>query len=238
MLYLLPNTLSQEEDALKTLPSGVQEVVCGLQHLIAESEKGGRQFLKRFSFHEPKTFRDITIHLLNEHTTKVQKTDLIHQVKEGGNWGLVSDCGMPCLADPGEDFVHLAHENKIPVEVIMGPSSLFLALILSGLNSQRFNFAGYLPREEPLLKKQIKELEKHSCLHNAVCFFIETPYRNEKLFEQLLSHLDVNTKLCVAVDLTLKTQWVSTKTILQWKKGDKPCLNKRPSVFLLRSDRS
>ena len=234
MLYLLPNLLGDLEDHSEVLPASVDRAVSELDHLIAESEKGGRQFLKRFTFDPPKTFRDIKIHLLNEHTSSEQREELLSQIVKGGKWGLVSDCGMPCLADPGEELILRARMRGVKVNAFVGPSSLMLALVLSGLGGQRFTFRGYLPKEKTLRLKELKMMEMLSRKEHCVYLFIETPYRNEALFEELVQHLEGQTWLCVASELTLPTQSVTTKKVQEWKKNKPPVLDKRPTVFLLR----
>lgn len=229
MLYLLPNLLADHESHAAYLPSSVDAAVSRICGLIAENEKEGRRFLRRFQY-EGRTFRDIPIRLLNEHTTPSQKKELLNEVFQKSPWGLISDCGMPCLADPGADFVLMAREKGIPIETFAGPSSILLALVLSGLGGQHFTFHGYLPKEEPQLTQEIKKLEKTPSTH----LFIETPYRNQKLLEKLLSALHDETWLCVACDLTLPSQFVETKKIKDWKKKALPDINKRPAVFALR----
>jgi 16S rRNA (cytidine1402-2'-O)-methyltransferase len=238
MLYLLPNLLGESESHADVLPISVDRAVRTLDHLIAESEKEGRRFLKRFAFDPPKTFRDIHIHLLNEHTTPQEREELLQQVVRGQNaenWALISDCGMPCLADPGEDFILHARQRGVRIQAFAGPSSILLALVLSGLGGQRFSFRGYLHREENVRIKELEQMQMSSNKERAVYLFIETPYRNQKLFEQLLRHLDDKTWLCLAVELTLPTEWVKTEKIANWKKSaSPPTLNDRPTVFAIR----
>lgn len=230
MLYLLPNVLFDGELATDQLPPSVGVAVSQLTGLIAESEKEGRRFLRRFSFPAPKTFREIPIHLLNEHTASSGKKELLAEIKKGGVWGLVSDCGMPCLADPGADLVLMARQHAIPIQTFAGPSSILFALVLSGLGGQHFTFHGYLPREEALLAQELKRMEMLPSTH----LFIETPYRNLKLFHKLLSTLNPKTWLCVACDLSSPTQYVETDTMGGWKKKDPPEIDKRPTVFVIK----
>jgi len=234
MLYLLPNLLGDTEGHSHVLPSSVDRAVSGLDQLIAESEKAGRKFLKRFAFDPPKTFRDIPIHLLNEHTDLKQRKELLDQVVQGQKWGLVSDCGMPCLADPGEEFVLLAREHGVEVKAFVGPSSILLSLVLSGLGGQRFTFRGYMPKEKTLRIKELKAMEMLSRKERCVYLFIETPYRNDALLQELIEHLEEKTWLCAATDLTLATESVITKKVQTWRKIKRPFLDKRPTVFLLR----
>jgi len=234
MLYLLPNLLGDSEEHSDMLPVSVDRAVSKLDQLIAESEKAGRRFLKRFVFAPPKTFRDIPIHLLNEHTTPQQREELLRQVVQGQKWGLVSDCGMPCLADPGEEFVLQARERGVEVKALVGPSSILLALVLSGLGGQRFTFRGYLPKEREVRIKELKAMEMLSRKERSTYLFIETPYRNEVLFQELINNLEEKTWVCVATDVSLPTESVVTKRVQEWKKSKPPVIDKRPTVFLLR----
>jgi 16S rRNA (cytidine1402-2'-O)-methyltransferase len=233
-LYLFPNLLSDLEMHTHFLPSSVDAAVVQICGLIAESEKEGRRFLRRFSFKE-KTFRDIPIYSLNEHSSEQDKKKLMKKIKQGGKWGLVSDCGMPCLADPGADLVLMAREQGISVETFAGPSSLLFALILSGLGGQHFTFHGYLPKEEKLLVQELKRIENLSRQEGSTHLFIETPYRNRRLLEKIYGALAERTWLCVACDLTLASQFVQTWQLLDWKKRPVPELDKRPTVFVLRA---
>jgi 16S rRNA (cytidine1402-2'-O)-methyltransferase len=236
MLYLLPNLLQDLESHTNDLPPSVDVAVSSLTCLIAEDEKEARRFLKRFAFAPPKTFRDIPIHLLNEHSTPADKKELLAKIKAGGIWGLISDCGMPCLADPGADLVLMARKQGIPVQTFAGPSSILFALVLSGLGGQRFSFHGYLPKEEAPLIQELKRIEKVSKLEQSTHLFIETPYRNLRLFRILLATLDSKTELCIACDLTSATQIVETYSIEQWRKKQEPQIDKRPTVFVMRRD--
>lgn len=234
MLYLLPNLLADSESHLSQLPSSVDAAVAKITSLIAENEKEGRRFLRRFAFLAPKTFRDIPIHLLNEHSTESDKKELIKGIEKGGVWGLVSDCGMPCLADPGADLVLMARERGIAVETFAGPSSILFALILSGLGGQHFTFHGYLPKEEPELLQELKRIEKLSLKEKSTHLFIETPYRNQRMLEKILSTLSDQTWLSIACDLSSPTQFVMTQRIREWKKNARPEIDKRPAVFVLK----
>lgn len=232
-LYLLPNLLADLETT--DFPQSVERAVASLDFLIAEEEKAARKYLKRFTYPDPKTFRDIPIHLLNEHSTAKDKQALIAMMAKGGIWGLISDCGMPCLADPGADLVLLAQRQKFTIQTFAGPSSILFALVLSGLGGQRFTFHGYLPREEMALIQAIRQLEKSSDKERAAQLFIETPYRNQKLLQTLLQTLQPGSYLCIACDLTAETQYVQTHTVQEWKKDKLPDLGKRPCVFVVKS---
>jgi 16S rRNA (cytidine1402-2'-O)-methyltransferase len=223
MLYLLPNLLADVENHVGQLPASVDTAVATLTG-----------FLRRFAFPPPKTFRDIPIRLLNEHSKESDKKELLKLIKEGGIWGLVSDCGMPCLADPGADLVLMAREAGIPIETFAGPSSVVLALVLSGLGGQHFTFHGYLPKEESPLIQELKRIEKRSLQEGSTHLFIETPYRNVRMFEKIIQALDDSAWLCVACDLCAQAQWVQTRRIKDWKKCPLPEIDKRPAVFIIR----
>jgi len=236
MLYLLPNLLTDLATHSDFLPRSVDAAVAQLTCLIAEHEKQGRHFLRRFSFPPPKTFRDIPIHTLNVHSTLNDKKELVRAIKQGGVWGLVSDCGMPCLADPGADLVLMAKEMGIAVETFAGPSSILFALVLSGLGGQHFTFHGYLPQEEAPLIQQLQQIEKRSQREGSTHLFIETPYRNLKLLQRLLSSLEEKTWLCVACDLSTPTQLVQTRQIKDWRRQAAPEIDKRPAVFVVKAN--
>lgn len=226
-LFLLPNLLSHEADLETQLPAGLHTIVSQLNGLIVENEKEGRLYLKRFGR------RDVPLALLNEHTAPRELDGLLEPVVKGEIWGVISDAGLPCLADPGAALVRRARELGIPLKALPGPSSIPLGLLLSGLEAQRFAFHGYLPREEEQRRAQLKTLEKRSKQEKATQLFIEAPYRNQALLSSALAVLDPKTQLAVAVDLTAPTEQVFCKTVQQWKKSPLPSLDKRPALFLL-----
>lgn len=235
-LILLPNLLSSvEENGLCHLSATVAERVYILQGLIAESEKEGRRYLKRFPFPAGKTFRDVPIVTLNEHTSPKELQELLVPVMRGEIWGLISDAGLPCVADPGTQLVALARKKGIVIEALAGPSSLFLALMLSGLSGQRFSFLGYLEREQEKLKVEIKNLEKESMQKKMTQICIEAPYRSSQLLETLLSVLEDKTLLSLSSDLMGQEPFTETLSIREWKKREKPQLHKKPTVFLFFS---
>jgi 16S rRNA (cytidine1402-2'-O)-methyltransferase len=221
-LYLLPNVLDQDQDGKDVFLPVVFDIVSSLQGLIAESDRGGRHFLRRFSTHLP-------IHTLNEHTHERDVLALTDPLQRGEKWGLISDAGVPCVADPGARLVLLCHQKNIPVVAIPGPSSIILILMLSGLNSQVFTFHGYLPQDKTALITKIRHMEKEKGSH----IFIETPYRNQKLLETLLSTLSPSTYLCIAWNLTTPTQGVITRSIKEWHKQPVPALDGVPAIFQL-----
>lgn len=216
-LYLLPNLL-HEDTSIDLLPRKLEALIPTLNGIIAESEKGGRHFLRRFSIHLP-------IELLNEHTKDI--SDLLQPLQKGENWGLISDAGLPCLADPGYQLVALARQKNIRIEALAGPSSILLALMLSGLPAQSFVFHGYLPREKPDLIQKLRQLEKDPMTH----LFIETPYRNQKTLETLIETLAPTTTLCIASNLTHPSQLVLTHPISNWRKQSLPNLKDIPTIY-------
>lgn len=234
LLLLLPNTLSdQDEGGLGDLPASLQTKVPFLDGIVAESEKEARRYLKRFVYPEGKSFRDIPIRLLNEHTENKDILELLDPIAKGEVWGLISDAGLPCIADPGARLVTLAKKRGIKVEAISGPSSIFLSLMLSGLSAQKFCFQGYLERDPAKLKQQIKELEKESKQKSMTQVFIEAPYRSLNMLSALLETLEGTTKLGVFSNLTCQDEFAETLSVDGWKKREKPDLHKKPTVFLI-----
>jgi 16S rRNA (cytidine1402-2'-O)-methyltransferase len=232
MLYLFPNLLDETADHKLFLPASVDAAAYEIEGLIAEDEKNARKFLKRFTFSRGRTFRDIPIKLLNEHSTKEDLKELVALLKDSKPWGLTCDCGLPCIADPGADLVFLARKQKIDVKTFAGPSSVMMALQLSGIYSQKFTFSGYLPKEEQALLAAFKTMEKEILEKNHVFVFIEAPYRSDKLLGQLLCLKD-SIVLSVACDLTMPTQEVITQSIAAWKKEQIARFHKRQVIFVL-----
>lgn len=229
-LFLLPNLLGPHDDWKPFLPASVADVVAELDALIGESEKAARLYLKRFL---PDAFRSLPIALLNEHTSPQDLRALANDVARGGKWGLISDAGLPCLADPGAALVLRVRERGASVRTFAGPSSLIFALQLSGLPGQRFAFHGYLPIRRR--KEAIRVLDARARAERETQLFIEAPYRNVQLFKDLLFTLREDTYLACAVDLTLPSEWVRTRRIAQWRTSGLPRLDKRPALFLISS---
>ena len=223
-LYLLPNLLEESLPIEPFFPISVNEAVRSIQGLIAESEKMARRYLRKFLSHDD--MAKMPLALLNEHTKESQ--DLLKPLERGETWGLISDAGLPCIADPGAELVWLAHQKKIDVATFIGPSSLIMALQLSGFGGQNFSFHGYLPREAVELEAKIRELEKRPGTH----IWIEAPYRSTKMLDTLKKVLQPNTRLCVAVNLTTPTQRVVSQTAAHWREKSFP-LEKEPAVFLI-----
>ncbi len=227
-LYLLPNLLDDElPDHTPFLPANIGTIIAKLDGVICESEKPARRFLSRFKKAQ------LPLVLLNEHTKEEELAALIEPLEKGGTWGLLSDAGLPCIADPGALVVKLARKKGIAIEAIVGPSSLIMALMLSGFSGQHFSFHGYLPREKDLRKVRFRALEQKSKKEQSSEIFMEAPYRNQELLQDLLAELQGPTNLAVACDLTSPTQEVFVKTIREWKKEPLPNLHKRPCIFIV-----
>ncbi len=229
-LFLIPTPLGEEGAFERIFPSYNSEIVNSIDVFIAEDAKSVRKFLKQTGF--KKAFDEITIHLLNEHSKDLDTRNYLDAALKGNNIGLLSDAGCPGIADPGASVVKMAHEKNIQVIPLIGPSSILLALISSGMNGQNFAFNGYLERENYLLVKQLRELEKRAQQQNQTQLFIETPYRNIKMLETILQTCGNETRLCIACEVTLPTEFIKSKTISAWKKN-LPDINKRPAVFVL-----
>lgn len=229
-LLLLPNLLGDHRHADPFLPNSVAKVVLSLDGLIAESETEGRRYLRRFETKKPAA--EIPIALFNEHTPDDQIEFLLEPVIRGERWGLVSDAGLPCIADPGSKLVHRARQRGLNVQAFVGPSSILLALMLSGLPGQKFSFNGYLDREPKNREMQIKKLIQASQVEQCTQIFMEAPYRNQYSLEAALKLLPKEAWLCVAWDLTLPTQGVVCQTIQSWEKCTPPNLDKKPAIFL------
>jgi 16S rRNA (cytidine1402-2'-O)-methyltransferase len=206
----------------------VQESVAQLDGLIAESEKAGRHFLLKFKIKHP--IRQMPIKLLNEHTTPEQVEALIQEIPKEQIWGVVSDAGVPCLADPGAALVRLARWRGMEVKAIAGPSSIVLALMLSGLPAQRFAFHGYLDRER---KGHLEQMQRRSKQESATQLFLETPYRNQETFKVMLETLHVDTLVSVACELTQPSEYVATYPVAKWRQVPAVDLHKHPTLFSL-----
>jgi 16S rRNA (cytidine1402-2'-O)-methyltransferase len=201
-----------------------------LLHFVAENEKAARALIKNLQLAAPQS--ELHFVMLNQHTSLEDKQTLLNDALQGHDMGLISDAGLPCVADPGAEAVALAHQLGIEVVPLHGPSSLLLALMASGFNGQSFAFVGYLPIEKAERVKRIKELEKEALTKKQTQLFIETPYRNNSLLEDLLKNLQPDTQLCVAANLTQPNQFIRSTTVQNWK-TNLPDLHKQPAVFVL-----
>ncbi len=229
-LYLLPVPLGDDADPKTVLPETVARSIEFIDHYIVENEKTARRFIKAIL--PAKKQPDLKLSVLNKHTEASQHASFLQPAMEGKNVGLMSEAGCPGVADPGAAIVKLAHEKGIQVVPLVGPSSILLAMMASGMNGQSFAFNGYLPIDKGEKKNALKHYEKLSQEKGQSQLFIETPYRNNKLIEDLLQMLQPATHLCIAADITLPTEYIKTKTVAQWKK-EKPDLHNRPCIFIL-----
>ncbi|MEZ7838534.1 MAG: SAM-dependent methyltransferase [Flavobacteriales bacterium] len=232
ILYMIPTTLG-ESDVTKVLPQSVKDTIHQLDEFIVENSKNARAFLKLMDIPTPQD--QLKLHELNKHTDAQELHAFLANCRNGKNIGLISDAGCPGVADPGAEIANLAHKEDIKIIPLVGPSSILLSLMASGMNGQSFAFNGYLPIDKSDVKKKLKDLERISRTHNQTQLFIETPYRNNKLIETLYQSLQGTTKLCIACDISLKTEYIKTRTIAEWKKTAKPELHKRPCIFLIHA---
>jgi 16S rRNA (cytidine1402-2'-O)-methyltransferase len=230
-LYLIPVPLGNSP--LETvLPEHTRRMASGLDTFIVENAKTARLILKQIGTATP--LQELTLMALNEHTRANELGALLLPLLAGKNVGLLSEAGCPAVADPGADLVRLAHQRGLRVVPLAGPSSLLLALMASGLGGQRFAFHGYLPVEKAARGQKLRELERLSRQQDQTQMFIEAPYRNDKLLADMMEILEPETLLCVACDLTLPTEQVATRPVSGWK-GKLPELDRRPTVFLIKS---
>ena len=229
ILYLLPVTLG-ESAYDQVIPIYNNKIVQEIDVFIVENIKTARRFIKRVA--PEKQIDDLIFYEINKRTNLDMLPTFLKPIFEGKNIGVISDAGCPGVADPGADVVALAHENNIKVVPLIGPSSLLLSLMASGFNGQSFCFNGYLPKEQKDRVRKLKELERIANAQKQTQLFIETPYRNQHVFDDLLLNCNPSSKLCIAVDITLPSEQILTKTIAEWK-NFKIDLTKRPCVFLM-----
>jgi len=220
------------EDSLNTIPQYVISAIKNTQVFFVENERTTRRFFKQlwknYLPNETIVIDDYEWHVIeNEASNKFKQ-----YLKEGKNIGIVSEAGCPGVADPGQALIAIAQETGAHVKPLVGPNSILLALMASGMNGQQFQFAGYLPIDNNLRAKAIKDLETESIKKKCTQIFIETPYRNNQMIESLLKTCNSKTKLCIAVDITGKDEWIKTMTVMDWHKN-KPDIHKRPAIFLL-----
>jgi 16S rRNA (cytidine1402-2'-O)-methyltransferase len=227
ILYLLPVALG-ESDLETVLPKHNFEIINKLNYFIAENAKEGRAFLKQCKYEE---ISRADIQLINQHTKIEELNEYLLPIKNGHNMGLMSDAGCPGIADPGAEIIKQAHKKKIKVVPLVGPSSIVLSIMASGFNGQNFAFVGYLPIDKMERGKRIKELEQIASKQKQAQFFIETPYRNSSIYEDLLKTLNPNSLLLVATNITLETESILVKSVLDWKKMETPDFVKQPTVF-------
>ncbi len=231
-LYLIPTTLGASKIE-NVLPSSLKGIIEKIDHYIVENEKTARKSIKEVLPEKPQP--SLILNTLNKFTDPAALSNFLDPCKDGIDVGLLSEAGCPGIADPGAEIVALAHDMRIQVVPLVGPSSILLAMMGSGMNGQSFTFHGYLPIDKKDRKQELKMLERISSERNQAQLFIETPYRNNNLLEDLIQILNPATKLCVACDLTLDTEYIITKSVLDWSKT-KVDLHKRPTMFILQKD--
>lgn len=227
-LFLIPSPLGDNKPS-EVIPESTLKTACSLKCFVVEETRTARRFLSKAGLRGH--IDELEFHELNEHS-KQQDIEALASLFEKGDVGLISEAGLPAVADPGSALVELCHRQGIEVVPLVGPSSLMLALMASGLNGQSFAFRGYLPVKSEERKAAIKECERMSKNLNQSQIIIETPYRNDSFLADLLQHLNPHTKVTVAADLTLSSQFIRTRTVEQWKKSS--CeIGKRPCVFII-----
>ena len=225
-VYLIPSLL--HEEGLRSIPTYITTIVKQCRVLFVENERTARRYLKTLA-------KEIVIDNYEWFTMVVNDdtvTTFRKKIKEGKTIGIISEAGCPGIADPGQQLVAIAQEMNIEARPLVGPNSILLALMASGMNGQQFKFNGYLPIKDPERHKAIKELESESAKKNCTQIFIETPYRNNQLMDALLHICQPSTKICLSVDLTSEKEFIKTRSVSEWKKN-KPDIHKRPAIFLL-----
>lgn len=229
ILYLIPKTISENffEDVI---PSGVLNITRRLKYFIVENERTSRRYLSQIKSNH--VISEIELFPLNKHTREEEINSYLKPLENGHDSGLMSEAGIPAVADPGSVIVALAHKKNIRVVPLVGPSSIMLALMASGLNGQNFSFNGYLPINRQERIQQIKFFEKKSLSENQTQIFIETPYRNDQLLNDILNACSEETLLCIAADISGENELIKTHEVGAWKK-DRPLINKQPAIFLL-----
>ncbi len=228
-LYLIPNTLG-ESPIERNLPNETIALIKSIKYYVVENIRSARRFLKKVD--KAIEIDDLTFFVLDKHTKANDIPSFLKPLSNGINMGMLSEAGCPGVADPGAEIAKLAHEKNIRVIPLVGPSSILLSVMASGLNGQSFAFHGYLPVKKGEAPKAIKALEERSRRENQTQLFIEAPYRNASMLQHIVQTCGPKTRLCIACDITLETEYIVTKTIAQWK-GKLPDINKRPAIFLL-----
>lgn len=228
-LYLLPVTLG-DTPIEKVLPSYNREVIGGIKHFIVEDVRSARRFLKKVD--RDIDIDELTFYPLNKHTSPDAISEYLKPLAEGHSMGVISEAGCPAVADPGADVVAIAQRWNLKVVPLVGPSSIILSVMASGFNGQSFAFHGYLPIEADERLKRLRELEQRAYAEHQTQLFIETPYRNHKMMEDILKACRPQTRLCIAAGITCENEYIKTKTVQQWK-GHLPDLDKIPCIFLI-----
>ncbi|NYJ27116.1 SAM-dependent methyltransferase [Allomuricauda sp. ARW1Y1] len=230
-VYLIPTTLG-DNAPLEVLPISVKGTIERIDHYIVENEKTARRFIKRVS--PSKSQPDLQLYSLNKYTNPEEIPSFLDPCIHGFDVGIISEAGCPGIADPGADVIRIAHERRIKVVPLVGPSSILMAMMSSGMNGQNFAFNGYLPIDNAERKKMVKNLERVSRDLGQSQIFMETPYRNNKLLKELLRTLQKSTRLCIAADITLPTEFIATKSVHEWSEIELD-LDKRPTIYIIQA---
>ncbi len=231
-LYLIPCPISEQTSVYDVTPSSNKAVIDSLDYFIVENLRSARRFLSKAKI--ARTIDTLEFRELSEHTTSAQEVEaMVDLIVKGRSAGVISEAGVPAVADPGALVVEACHRKGVRVVPLVGPSSIIMAMMASGLNGQSFAFNGYLPIKEPERSRAIRNFEKRAQNERQSQLFIEAPYRNIKLFEQFLAVLSPMTKLTVAIDITDPSEFISTKSVKDWKGVAKPDMNKKPTIFII-----
>ncbi|PTM02773.1 MAG: SAM-dependent methyltransferase [Bacteroidetes bacterium] len=228
-LYLIPSLMGEVEP-LEVLPLAVKKVLDLCDHYIVENEKTARAFIKRVF--PTKNQSDLVFYVTNKFSDPLDYPSYLEPCLRGEHMGVISEAGAPGIADPGAEIVNIAYSKNIRVVPLVGPSSIFMAMMASGMNGQNFAFVGYLELDSAERKKKIRHLESLSRKTGQSQIFMETPYRNQKLFDDLMSNCQPLTRLCIAREVSLASEFIKSMTIQEWKKN-KPDLEKKPSIFII-----
>jgi 16S rRNA (cytidine1402-2'-O)-methyltransferase len=230
-LYMVPNHLGNEQIHF-TIPSEVASLTCRLRYFIVENLRTARRYLRLLD--SEMDIDNSTFFVLDKHTGPKEYSSFLNPLKQGHDIGIISEAGCPGVADPGAEIVKIAHHKGIKVVPLVGPSSILMALMASGMNGQNFAFKGYLPIDKSERPKAIKKLETHSSKERQTQLFIETPYRNNALAHDIIKYCNPNTLFCIACNLTLPDEYVVTRSVSEWK-GKLPDLHKKPTMFLIQA---
>ncbi|APD05814.1 16S rRNA (cytidine(1402)-2'-O)-methyltransferase [Flavobacteriaceae bacterium UJ101] len=228
-LFLIPTTLG-EQDPFQVLPQQVISTIQKVDYYIVENEKNARRFIKKVA--PEKVQADLKLFVLNKHTNPKDHASFLQPIEAGHSIGIISDAGVPGVADPGAEIISLAHQKNITIHPLVGPSSILLAVMASGMNGQSFAFNGYLPIDKQERKKAIKELENRAKRFNQTQVFMETPYRNNKMIEDVLNYGSSSTLFTIACDITLESEFIKTQSLQSWKR-EKLDFHKRPCIFCI-----
>jgi len=228
-LYLIPTTMG-DSSMNYCLPEQIKDFIELCDEFIVENERTARRFIKKIGANND--LDSLILHELNKHSDSFEIPSYLKNIENGTNIGIISESGCPAVADPGANIVAIAHDKNIQVVPLVGPSSIIMALMASGFNGQNFAFNGYLPKNSAEKSKKIRQLEKFAAQLNQTQLFIEAPFRNQKLLDDILNTCLPATKLCIATELTTNAEKIITKTVLDWKKNI-PNINKKNTVFLI-----